>query len=74
MAIAADANYANARFYLAVLYELYLQRPELALDQYARFSELTAADPAVAEVDKWIIDLQRRTTAVEGSAQLEGSQ
>ena len=72
-AIAADANYANARFNLAVLYELYLQRPELALDQYARFRELTAADSAVAEVDKWIIDLQRRTTAVERSAQLEGS-
>ena len=72
-AIAADAAYANARFNLAVLYELYLQRPDMALDQYSRFRELTAADPTVAEVDKWITDLQRRTAAVERSAQLEAA-
>ncbi len=56
--IAADSGYANAHFNLAVLYELYLQRPDLALEQYVRFRELTVADAAVAEVDKWIIDLQ----------------
>lgn len=70
-AIAADDGYAPARFNLAVLYELYLQRPELALDEYQRFRERSAGDPALGEVDKWIADLQRRTGAVQRSAQLE---
>ena len=72
-AIAADSAYANAYFNLGVLYELYLQRPELALSQYGRFRELQAGDPAANEVDKWIVDLTRRTKAVERSAQAEGS-
>jgi tetratricopeptide (TPR) repeat protein len=70
-AIAADAGYANAYFNLGVLYELYLQRPELALAHYGRFRELQVADPAGGDVDKWIADLKRRTKAVERSAQLE---
>lgn len=70
-AVAADPGYANAYFNLGVLYELYLQRPELALDQYARFRELEAADPAGADVDKWIADLERRAKAVERSAKVE---
>jgi tetratricopeptide (TPR) repeat protein len=67
-AIAADSGYANAWFNLGVLYELYLQRPELALDNYQRFRELHAADAATGEVDKWIADLRRRTGAVEQTA------
>jgi tetratricopeptide (TPR) repeat protein len=72
-AIAADASHANAWFNLGVLYELYLQRPELALDHYARFRELQAEDPLAADVDKWIADLKRRARTVERSAQLEDS-
>ena len=73
-AVAADPAYAKAYFNLGVLYELYLQRPELALDQYARFRELDAADPAGGDVDKWIADLKRRSKAVERSAQAEEAQ
>lgn len=70
-AIAADPGYANAWFNLGVLYELYLQRPELALEHYERFRDLQAADPASAEVDKWIADLSRRTGKVEQAARVE---
>lgn len=70
-ALAADPGYANACFNLGVLYELYLRRPELALEQYGRFRELVAEDPAAADVDKWIADLTRRTRTVERSAQVE---
>jgi Flp pilus assembly protein TadD len=68
---AADPGFASAYFNLGVLYELYLQRPELALEQYARFRELEAADPVGGDVDKWIADLKRRTRTVERSAQAE---
>ncbi len=70
-AVAADPGYADASFNLAILYELYLQRPELALQQYGRFRELAASDPAVTDVDKWMAELARRTKPVERSAQAE---
>jgi tetratricopeptide (TPR) repeat protein len=70
-AIAADAAYANAWFNLGVLYDLYLQRPDLALDHYERFRELQAADPQGEEVDKWIADLKRRAQGVQRSARVE---
>jgi tetratricopeptide (TPR) repeat protein len=70
-ALAAEPDYANAWFNLGVLYELYLQRPELALEHYARFRELQADDPAGEDIDKWIADLKRRARSVERSAQLE---
>jgi tetratricopeptide (TPR) repeat protein len=71
-AIAADGGYANAYFNLGVLYELYLQRPDMALEQYAQFRErVVADDPAGGDVDKWIADLKRRSKSVERSAQVE---
>lgn len=70
-AVAADPGYANAWFNLGVLYELYLQRPELALANYERYRELQSADPAGADVDKWIADLSRRTGKVEQAARVE---
>jgi tetratricopeptide (TPR) repeat protein len=72
-AITADPGYANAYFNLGILYELYLARPELALEQYARFRELKAGDPAAGDVEKWIADLSRRTKPIERSAQVEDS-
>ncbi len=70
-AIAADPAYGHAHFNLGVLYELYLQRPELALDQYTRFRELQVDDPAGADVDKWMVDLKRRVKGIERSAKVE---
>jgi tetratricopeptide (TPR) repeat protein len=74
-AVAADPGYANAWFNLGVLYELYLQRPELALANYERYRELQSADhPDGADVDKWIADLSRRTGKVEQAARVEERQ
>lgn len=72
-ALAADAGYANAAFNLGVLYELYLQRPELAMEQYAHFRQLLADDPAGGDVDKWIADLKRSTRGVQRAVQADGS-
>ena len=69
--IAAEEGYAPAWFNLGVLYELYLQRPELAVDRYTRYRALAADGPDAGNVDKWIADLQRRAKTVERSAQLE---
>jgi tetratricopeptide (TPR) repeat protein len=70
-AIAADHDYANAHFNLGILYELYLGRPDMALQQYARFRELNAQDPVALDVDKWMADLSRRVKPIERSAQVE---
>jgi len=68
-ALAADPGYADAAFNLGVLYELYLQRPELALAEYQHFRAL-AVDDAPA-VEQWIGDLERRVKPVERAARLE---
>jgi tetratricopeptide (TPR) repeat protein len=70
-AVEADPDYASARFNLGILYELYLQRPELALEQYERFRELQVEDPESGTVGKWVADLERRVRAVERSARSE---
>jgi tetratricopeptide (TPR) repeat protein len=70
-AIAADPAYRYAHFNLGVLYDLYMKRPQLALEQYARYVELETDPAATGDVDKWIADLRRRTGGVERSAQLE---
>lgn len=68
-ALAADPGYADAAFNLGVLYELYLQRPELALAEYRHFRTLAVDDtPAV---EQWIGDLQRRAKPVERAVRLE---
>ena len=72
-ALAADATFADARINLAVLYELYLQRPELALEQYVAVRASDSESPLAADVDKRIADLQRRAKPVERSAQLEAA-
>lgn len=69
-AIAAEETYPGAHFNLAVLYELYLQRPELALAEYTRYRALDTGD-AGKDVDKWMADLARRAGVVQRSAQLE---
>lgn len=70
-ALTADPGYGNAHFNLGVLYELYLRRPALALDQYTRYLGLHAESPEAADVEKWMADLKRRVGTVERSARLE---
>jgi tetratricopeptide (TPR) repeat protein len=53
-----DPAYAVAYYDRAVLNELYLQRPQQALQDYQQYQKLQAdPDPQVA---RWITDLQRR--------------
>lgn len=64
-AITADPGYALAHYNLGVLYELYLQQLEPALQQFERYQELSGEDERVA---KWIVDLQRRVGATQRTA------
>ncbi|MBI1195911.1 MAG: tetratricopeptide repeat protein [Gammaproteobacteria bacterium] len=57
-AIKADSKYANAELNLAILYDIYLRRPEDALTHYDRFMALNDGhDDAVAQ---WVTDLKTR--------------
>lgn len=60
-AIAVDDGYAVAHLNLGVLYDLYLQRPELALPEYQRYQELQGTPDA--KVAGWIKELTGRLNA-----------
>lgn len=70
-AIEAEPAYALPYYNLAVLYELYSQRPELALDYYQRYLDLGADAESGPEVEKWVADLQRRVTTTPKAARAE---
>jgi Flp pilus assembly protein TadD len=71
-AIELDPGYALAYYNLAVLYDLYIQRPELALVNYQQYLSL-GADDGNAEVERWIADLRRRVSAMPTTARAEGA-
>lgn len=57
-ALLLDANYAYAHLNIAILYDLYLDDLDKALQHYQRYQALLPkADP---QVTKWIADLQLR--------------
>lgn len=60
-AIAVDDSYAAAHLNLGVLYDLYLQQPELALPEYQRYQELLNSPDA--KVTSWIKELSSRLSA-----------
>jgi Flp pilus assembly protein TadD len=62
-AIAIDSGYAGAHLNLGILFDLYLQDLEKALQQYRQYRSLSAEENA--QVDGWILDIERRL----GSAQ-----
>lgn len=64
-AVTADPGYALAHYNLGVLYELYLQRLEPALEQFEAYQALGAGD---AQVARWIVDLRRRVEASQRTA------
>lgn len=60
-AIATDPYYANAYYNLGILYELYLQKPEKALENYQLYLDLKkSGDKRVAQ---WVSLLQRQIKA-----------
>jgi tetratricopeptide (TPR) repeat protein len=60
-ALKINDDYAYAHLNIGILYDLYLGELDKALDHYNRFQSLSPEkDP---EVEKWIVDLQRRIKA-----------
>ena len=60
-ALDLDPNYAYAHLNIGILYDLYLQDTEKAVEHYRRYQELTPAEAGT--VTKWIADLQQRDRA-----------
>jgi len=59
-AIAAEPNYAPAHLNLGVLYDLYLQEPQKALEQFQRYIEIAGENKQIAG---WVIELRKRAGA-----------
>ena len=69
LAIRYKPDYANAHLNLAILYDIYRQDVSLALQHYRHYQLLTKnTDKLVA---KWIIDNERRLTAMSSGASHE---
>jgi Flp pilus assembly protein TadD len=72
-AIELEPAYAPAYYNLAVLYELYILRPDLALENYERYLQTGGTDAAGQDVEKWAGDLRRRVGATTASMHAEGT-
>jgi len=72
-AIELEPAYAPAYYNLAVLYELYIPRPDLALENYERYLQLGGTDGQGQDVEKWAGDLRRRVGATTESVRAEGT-
>ena len=64
-AVTVSPDYALAHYNLGVLYELYLQRLDAALQQFEAYQSLVGEDKQVA---KWITDLRRRVARNQRTA------
>jgi Flp pilus assembly protein TadD len=53
-----DSRYARAHLNLGILFDLYLQDLEKALQQYRKYLDLTSEENA--QVAGWIVDIERR--------------
>lgn len=60
-AIALDAGYAPAYRNLGVLYDIYLQRPQAAIEQYRQYLTLTQSEDLIVLV--WIKELEAQGIA-----------
>ncbi|MBT8068414.1 MAG: tetratricopeptide repeat protein [Gammaproteobacteria bacterium] len=64
-AVTVSPDYALAHYNLGVLNELYLQRLDVALQNFEAYQALVGEDKQVA---KWIADLRRRVAATQRTA------
>ena len=64
-ALELDPSYAYAHLNIGILYDLYLQDAEKAMQHYQRYRELVPSEAGT--VTKWIADLQQRGRAAEQS-------
>lgn len=69
-AIELAPDYATAYYNIAILYELYIPRPELAVQNYEKYLQLGGDG---REVEKWLVDLRRRVNDVPKAARADGS-
>ena len=66
-AIRIDEDYAFAHLNLGILFDLYLQDLELALQQYQKYQALVTEEDS--QVTGWITDIQRRLKTTASTAQ-----
>jgi tetratricopeptide (TPR) repeat protein len=64
-AVTVSPDYALAHYNLGVLNELYLQRLDIALQNFEAYQALVGEDKQVA---RWIADLRRRVAATQRTA------
>jgi tetratricopeptide (TPR) repeat protein len=60
-ALSINSNYANAHLNLGILYDVYLKRPDDALQQYKEYQRLGGADDLRVLV--WVADLEKAKAA-----------
>ena len=72
-AIELEPGYALPYYNLAMLYELYIPRPDLALQSYEQYLQLGGASDEGQQVEKWVADLRRRAEATPKTARAEGA-
>jgi len=69
-AIELEPDFAAAYYNLGITYELYIPRPELAVQNYERYLQL-ASDDDGQDVQKWVAELRRRSGLVPTAARAE---
>jgi Flp pilus assembly protein TadD len=72
-AIGVEPDFAAAYYNLAIVYELYLQRPELGLQTYEQYLRLAGTAGEGQDVQKRVADLRRRVDATPVAARAEGA-
>jgi tetratricopeptide (TPR) repeat protein len=72
-AIELQPEYAPTYFNLAVLYEIYIPRPDLALENYERYLQMGGPAVQGQDVEKWVVDLRRRVGVTTEAARAGGT-
>lgn len=67
-AVTADPEYPLAHFNFGILLDMYLARPEQALEHYERYQSLTPDEDK--QVKRWIADISRRIQRETQAAQV----
>ncbi|MEM8548847.1 MAG: tetratricopeptide repeat protein [Pseudomonadota bacterium] len=67
-AVTADPDYPLAHFNFGILLDMYLARPEQALEHYERYQSLTPDEDK--QVKRWIADISRRIQRDTQAAQV----
>ena len=68
-ALAIQPDYALAHLNLGVLYDLYLQQPDKALQEFERYASLTGGSDAL--VNSWIKEIKSRRGGAARSTRSE---